>query len=65
MKLRDPDLLRSRAFIGGKWVDAMSGATRQVLNPATREPIGARHSRHGPRTPPGSARRCCVAGTSC
>src|SRR2546429_3373200 len=41
MKLRDPDLLRSRAFIGGKWVDAMSGATHQVLNPATREPIGA------------------------
>ena len=41
MKLRDADLLRSRAFIGGKWVDAMSGATHQVLNPATREPIGA------------------------
>src|SRR5256884_3850420 len=40
MKLRDPDLLRSRAFIGGKWVDAMSGATHQVVNPATREPIG-------------------------
>src|SRR5256885_774318 len=41
MKLRDPELLRSRAFIGGKWVDAMSGATHQVVNPATREPIGA------------------------
>src|SRR3981081_3443696 len=41
MKLRDPDLLRTRAFIGGKWVDAMSGATRQIVNPATREPIGA------------------------
>src|SRR2546423_1599350 len=41
MKLRDPELLRSRAFIGGKWVDALSGATHQVVNPATREPIGA------------------------
>src|ERR1700758_1887376 len=40
MKLRDPDLLRTRAFLGGKWVDATSGATHQVLNPATREPIG-------------------------
>jgi succinate-semialdehyde dehydrogenase / glutarate-semialdehyde dehydrogenase len=40
MKLRDPDLLRSRAFIGGKWVDASSGATQPVVNPATRETIG-------------------------
>jgi len=39
MKLRDPDLLRTRAFIGGKWVDAANGATQQVINPATREPI--------------------------
>jgi succinate-semialdehyde dehydrogenase/glutarate-semialdehyde dehydrogenase len=40
MKLRDPDLLRTRAFLGGKWLDAASGATHQVHNPATREPIG-------------------------
>jgi succinate-semialdehyde dehydrogenase / glutarate-semialdehyde dehydrogenase len=40
VKLRDPDLLRSRAFIGGKWVDAASGATQAVVNPATRETIG-------------------------
>jgi len=40
MKLRDPDLLRTKCFIGGKWVDAASGATHAVLNPATREPIG-------------------------
>src|SRR6202043_4010159 len=40
MKLRDADLLRTRAFVGGKWVDATSGATHQVVNPATREPIG-------------------------
>ena len=40
MKLRDPDLLRTRAFVGGRWLDAASGATRTVVNPATREPIG-------------------------
>ena len=40
MKLRDPDLLRTRAFIGGKWVDAAGGATLAVTNPATRENIG-------------------------
>jgi succinate-semialdehyde dehydrogenase / glutarate-semialdehyde dehydrogenase len=40
MKLRDPDLLRTRAFIGGTWLDAANGATHTVVNPATREPIG-------------------------
>jgi succinate-semialdehyde dehydrogenase/glutarate-semialdehyde dehydrogenase len=40
MKLRDPDLLRTRAFIGGKWTDAASGKTQPVVNPATAEPIG-------------------------
>jgi succinate-semialdehyde dehydrogenase / glutarate-semialdehyde dehydrogenase len=40
MKLRDPDLLRTRALIGGKWQDAANGATHPVANPATRETIG-------------------------
>jgi succinate-semialdehyde dehydrogenase/glutarate-semialdehyde dehydrogenase len=40
MKLRDPDLLRTRAFIGGEWVDAAEGGTHPVLNPATREVLG-------------------------
>ena len=40
MKLRDPDLLRTRALIGGQWLDAASGATHTVVNPATREPLG-------------------------
>jgi succinate-semialdehyde dehydrogenase / glutarate-semialdehyde dehydrogenase len=40
MKLRDPDLLRTRAFVGGEWLDAASGATQQVVNPATGEPLG-------------------------
>ena len=40
MKLRDPDLLRTRAFIGGRWLDAANAATHPVVNPATREPLG-------------------------
>jgi succinate-semialdehyde dehydrogenase/glutarate-semialdehyde dehydrogenase len=40
MKLRDPELLRTRAFVGGAWVDAAGGATHKVTNPATGEPIG-------------------------
>ncbi|HEY8051554.1 MAG TPA: NAD-dependent succinate-semialdehyde dehydrogenase [Steroidobacteraceae bacterium] len=40
MKLRDPALLRSQAFIGGKWIDAANGATQPVVNPATGENIG-------------------------
>jgi succinate-semialdehyde dehydrogenase/glutarate-semialdehyde dehydrogenase len=41
MKLRDPDLLRTQAFIGGKWLDAASGATQAVINPATGESLGS------------------------
>jgi succinate-semialdehyde dehydrogenase / glutarate-semialdehyde dehydrogenase len=40
MKLCDPDLLRTGAYIGGEWLDAASGATHAVVNPATRAPIG-------------------------
>jgi succinate-semialdehyde dehydrogenase/glutarate-semialdehyde dehydrogenase len=40
MKLRDPELLRTRAFIDGEWVTAASGATHEVKNPATGEVLG-------------------------
>ena len=40
MKLRDPELLRSRAFIGGEWLAAASGATHEVKNPASGEVLG-------------------------
>jgi succinate-semialdehyde dehydrogenase / glutarate-semialdehyde dehydrogenase len=40
MKLRDPELLCTRAFIGGEWVDADNRATHGVINPATRQVIG-------------------------
>ncbi|NQX87476.1 MAG: NAD-dependent succinate-semialdehyde dehydrogenase [Halioglobus sp.] len=39
LKLTDPSLLRSRLYIDGQWVDADSGATMPILNPATREEI--------------------------
>ncbi len=40
MKLRDPELLQTRAFVAGRWEDAANGASIEVLNPATREPLG-------------------------
>ena len=39
LKLTDPSLLRSQLYIDGQWVDADSGATMPVLNPATRDEI--------------------------
>jgi succinate-semialdehyde dehydrogenase / glutarate-semialdehyde dehydrogenase len=41
MKLRDPELLRTRALIGGEWVAAASGATHEVINPATGAVLGS------------------------
>jgi succinate-semialdehyde dehydrogenase/glutarate-semialdehyde dehydrogenase len=40
MKLRDPDLLRTRALVGGQWLEATNGATLAVVNPASGEPLG-------------------------
>ena len=40
MKLTDSNLFRTQAYIGGKWENASSGATRDVVNPATGEKIG-------------------------
>jgi succinate-semialdehyde dehydrogenase / glutarate-semialdehyde dehydrogenase len=40
MDLKDTTLLRTQAFIDGKWLDADGGATRPVLNPATGEKLG-------------------------
>ena len=39
MKISDQGLLRTQAYIDGKWVNADSGDTRSVLNPATGETI--------------------------
>jgi succinate-semialdehyde dehydrogenase/glutarate-semialdehyde dehydrogenase len=40
MHLKDPTLLRTQAFLNGEWVNAASGGTHDVLNPATREKLG-------------------------
>ncbi|SON55466.1 Succinate-semialdehyde dehydrogenase [NADP(+)] GabD [Hartmannibacter diazotrophicus] len=38
--LKKPDLFRQQAFIGGAWVDADSGQTENVTDPATDEVLG-------------------------
>ncbi|KAH9999912.1 succinic semialdehyde dehydrogenase [Russula vinacea] len=38
--LRESSLVYNQGLIGGKWVDAKSGATISVFNPATREELG-------------------------
>jgi succinate-semialdehyde dehydrogenase/glutarate-semialdehyde dehydrogenase len=40
MKIGDTGLLKQQAFIDGTWVDADSGETIDVLNPATGELVG-------------------------
>lgn len=39
LKLQDPALLRTQAFVGGEWMDADQGDTAAVTNPATGETI--------------------------
>ncbi|NNF90795.1 MAG: NAD-dependent succinate-semialdehyde dehydrogenase [Boseongicola sp.] len=38
--MSDPDLLRSRAFLGGRWVSAADGATQSVTDPADGAGLG-------------------------
>jgi succinate-semialdehyde dehydrogenase/glutarate-semialdehyde dehydrogenase len=40
LSLRDPNLFRQQAFVGGHWVDAASGEVKQVLNPANGQLVG-------------------------
>ena len=35
MHLQDPHLLRIRAYVGGRWIEADSGAVCAIRNPAT------------------------------
>ncbi len=41
VELSDPTLLRTQAYIGGEWVDADSGATFDVTDPATGDVIAS------------------------
>ena len=40
LKLKDAKLLRNQCYIDGQWVDADSGKTLAVTNPATDELLG-------------------------
>jgi succinate-semialdehyde dehydrogenase/glutarate-semialdehyde dehydrogenase len=40
LALKDPSLFRQACFVGGKWIEADSGRTITVVNPATGEPLG-------------------------
>jgi succinate-semialdehyde dehydrogenase / glutarate-semialdehyde dehydrogenase len=40
LKLKDPALLREKCYIDGRWVEADSGESIRVTNPATGEVIG-------------------------
>ena len=40
VRLSDPALFRQQCYVGGDWVDADSGATFDVTDPATGQPIG-------------------------
>ena len=41
MELQDPTLLRTQAYVGGEWIDADSGATFDVTDPATGEVVAS------------------------
>jgi succinate-semialdehyde dehydrogenase/glutarate-semialdehyde dehydrogenase len=40
IRLKDPSLLSQRCYVDGRWTDALSGATMNVVNPATGSRIG-------------------------
>ena len=40
MALRDPTLFRQACLVNGKWIEAASGKTLTVINPATGQPVG-------------------------
>jgi len=52
LQLKDPDLLRQQAYIDGQWIDADSGATFPVIDPATGAAIA-----HVPRMGAAETRR--------
>jgi succinate-semialdehyde dehydrogenase/glutarate-semialdehyde dehydrogenase len=40
LALKDSSLFRQACYVGGKWIEADSGRTITVVNPATGEPLG-------------------------
>ena len=41
MELQDPTLLRTQAYVGGEWIDADSGGTFDVTDPATGDVVAS------------------------
>jgi succinate-semialdehyde dehydrogenase/glutarate-semialdehyde dehydrogenase len=41
VELQDPTLLRTQAYVGGEWIDADSGATFDVTDPATGDVVAS------------------------
>ena len=41
IELKDPSLLKTKAFLAGEWQDAQSGATFEVRNTATGQVLAA------------------------
>ncbi|KUJ81503.1 NAD-dependent succinate-semialdehyde dehydrogenase [Microbulbifer flavimaris] len=41
LDLKNPSLLRTQSYVDGKWIDADSGATLDVTNPATGEVVAS------------------------
>jgi succinate-semialdehyde dehydrogenase/glutarate-semialdehyde dehydrogenase len=39
MELKDPTLLKTKAYVDGAWIDADDGATTKIINPSTGEAI--------------------------
>jgi succinate-semialdehyde dehydrogenase / glutarate-semialdehyde dehydrogenase len=50
VELKDPALLKTQAYIGGRWMDAASGSRCPVINPATLETIGTVPEMGAPET---------------
>lgn len=40
MRLKNPELFKQQCFVAGEWIDAKSGKTFEVYNPATGVPVG-------------------------
>jgi succinate-semialdehyde dehydrogenase/glutarate-semialdehyde dehydrogenase len=40
LNLKDPTLLRQQCYVDGQWLDARSGGTKPVTNPATGAVLG-------------------------
>ena len=57
MTLNDPTLLRTKALVGGEWIDADSGETFDVIDPADGSVVASVATSVSPRRSAGDRRR--------